>query len=79
MMGRHVLNLDSTESTFIFTIDDHMLQVISSDFVPIKPYYNESILIGIGMSTSNEGTVPLSALNGFLQDSATLSSWKPNL
>ena len=35
--------------TFIFTIDDHLLQVVSADFVPITPYYNESALIGIGM------------------------------
>ena len=38
----------STESTFIFTIDNHMLQIIGSDFVPIKPYYADSVLVGIG-------------------------------
>lgn len=38
----------STESIFIFTIDNHMLQVIGSDFVPIKPYYTDSVLVGIG-------------------------------
>ena len=38
----------STESIFIFTIDNHMLQIIGSDFVPIKPYYADSVLVGIG-------------------------------
>lgn len=38
----------STASTFIFSIDKHMLQVVSMDFVAIEPYYRESILVGIG-------------------------------
>ena len=38
----------STESMFMFIIDDHMLQIIGSDFVPIKPYYADSVLVGIG-------------------------------
>lgn len=38
----------STASTFIFSIDKHILQVIEADFVPIQPYYADSVLIGIG-------------------------------
>jgi hypothetical protein len=33
---------------FRFSIDNHMLDVISADFVPIQPYRTESISIGIG-------------------------------
>ena len=36
------------DSTFIFSIDNHTLEVIASDFVPIKPYNTTSLLIGIG-------------------------------
>lgn len=38
----------STESTFIFSIDKHILQIIGSDFVPIRPYFADSVLVGIG-------------------------------
>ncbi|EMC95423.1 hypothetical protein BAUCODRAFT_149398 [Baudoinia panamericana UAMH 10762] len=38
----------SVDTTFIFSIDGHWLQVIEADFVPIKPYGNSSVLIGIG-------------------------------
>ena len=38
----------STAATFIFSIDKHMLQVVEADFVPIEPYYADSVLIGIG-------------------------------
>ncbi|KAK3074660.1 hypothetical protein LTR53_002738 [Teratosphaeriaceae sp. CCFEE 6253] len=38
----------SFESTFVFSIDNHMLQIIGSDFVPILPYPNTSVLVGIG-------------------------------
>jgi hypothetical protein len=37
------------DTTFIFTIDDHMLEVIEADFVPIEPYNTTNILVGIGM------------------------------
>lgn len=47
---RYLLRLINTsfDTTFIFSIDNHWLQVISSDFVPIEPYFNTSLLIGIG-------------------------------
>lgn len=47
---RYLLRLINTsfDSTFVFSIDNHWLQIISSDFVPIEPYWNTSILIGIG-------------------------------
>lgn len=38
----------SFRSTFVFSIDNHVLQVIDSDFVPIEPYFTTSVLIGIG-------------------------------
>ena len=38
----------SFDTTFVFSIDNHLLQVVSSDFVPITPYRNTSILVGIG-------------------------------
>lgn len=38
----------STESGLIFSIDNHLLQIIDSDFVPIHPFKNESIHLGIG-------------------------------
>lgn len=38
----------SFSTTFVFSIDNHLLQVASADFVPIQPYHNTSILVGIG-------------------------------
>lgn len=47
---RYLLRLINTSfgSTFIFSIDNHRLQIISTDFVPIQPYYNTSVTVGIG-------------------------------
>lgn len=47
---RYLLRLINTsfESTFIFSIDSHKFWVVEADFVPIKPYRAESVLIGIG-------------------------------
>jgi Multicopper oxidase len=47
---RYLLRLINTsfDSTFIFSIDNHWLQIIGADFVPIEPYYNTTLLIGIG-------------------------------
>lgn len=47
---RYLLRLINTsfDSTFVFSIDNHWVQVVTSDFVPIEPYWNTSILIGIG-------------------------------
>jgi FtsP/CotA-like multicopper oxidase with cupredoxin domain len=38
----------SFDTTFVFSIDNHLLQIVSADFVPIHPYHNTSILVGIG-------------------------------
>ena len=43
----HLINT-STDTMFIFSIDNHELQVISTDFVPIHPYKTTSLRIGIG-------------------------------
>ena len=47
---RYLLRLINTafDSTFIFSIDNHTLEVIASDFVPIKPYTTDSVRVGIG-------------------------------
>ncbi len=46
---RYLLRLIiSFDSTFIFSIDNHVLKVVASDFVPIKPYTTTSVLVGIG-------------------------------
>ena len=47
---RYLLTLINTSftRTFVFSIDNHMLQIASADFVPITPYRNTSVLIGIG-------------------------------
>lgn len=38
----------SVDSTWIFSIDHHVMDVIGSDFVPIKPYRTNHVLVGIG-------------------------------
>lgn len=38
----------AADTHFRFTIDNHTLQVISSDFVPIVPYNTTSVSIGMG-------------------------------
>ncbi|EWZ94633.1 hypothetical protein FOWG_04859 [Fusarium oxysporum f. sp. lycopersici MN25] len=38
----------SVDTTFLFSIDNHHFEVMSSDFVPIHPYTVDHILVGIG-------------------------------
>ena len=47
---RYLLRLINTsvDSTFIFSIDNHNLTVIETDFVPIHPYQTNSVLVAIG-------------------------------
>ena len=47
---RYLLRLINTsfESTFVFSIDNHLLQIVGADFVPISSYFNTSVLVGIG-------------------------------
>lgn len=47
---RYLLRLINTsfDSTFVFSIDNHTLHIIGADFVPIHPYKNTSVLVGIG-------------------------------
>ena len=47
---KYLLRLINTsfDTTFVFSIDNHKLRIVSADFVPIQPYSNESVLIGIG-------------------------------
>ncbi|KAL2022363.1 hypothetical protein VTK56DRAFT_5430 [Thermocarpiscus australiensis] len=46
----HMLILVNTavDTTFVFSIDNHLLEVIEMDFVPIRPYNTTNIKIGIG-------------------------------
>jgi Multicopper oxidase len=36
------------DASFYFSIDNHKLTVVSTDFVPIKPYTTDAVIIGIG-------------------------------
>lgn len=47
---RYLLRLINTsfETTFVFSIDNHVLTIIGADFVPIHSYSNTSVLVGIG-------------------------------
>lgn len=47
---RYLFRLINTsfDTTFVFSIDHHRLQIISTDFVPIEPYNGTSVLVGIG-------------------------------
>ena len=47
---RYLMRIINTafDSTFVFSIDNHKLQVVGADFVPIHNYTTESILVGIG-------------------------------
>ncbi|KAL8637645.1 MAG: hypothetical protein Q9228_005105 [Teloschistes exilis] len=38
----------SVGTTFVFAIDNHNITVMSSDFVPIKPYVTDHVVVGIG-------------------------------
>ena len=47
---RYLLRLINTsfDSTFVFSIDNHILTIVGTDFVPIHNYTNTSVLVGIG-------------------------------
>ncbi|KAK3314821.1 multicopper oxidase-domain-containing protein [Apodospora peruviana] len=47
---KYLLRLINTsfDTTFVFSIDNHNLTIIGADFVPIHPYSNTSVLVGIG-------------------------------
>ena len=47
---RHRLRLcnGSAGTTFVFSIDGHNFTVIQNDFVPVKPFVTNSIVVGIG-------------------------------
>ena len=47
---RYLLRIINTSfsSTFNFTIDNHELEVVEADFVPIKPYTTTNVLVAIG-------------------------------
>ena len=47
---RYLLRIINTsfESTFVFSIDNHVLKVVGADFVPIKPYETNFLHVGIG-------------------------------
>lgn len=47
---RYLLRLINTSfgTGFVFSIDHHMLEVISADFVPVKPFKTTHLHVGIG-------------------------------
>jgi len=47
---RYLLRLinGSASTSFRFSIDNHIMQVVSTDLVPIQPYKTETVNIGIG-------------------------------
>ncbi len=47
---RYLLRIINTsfDHTFVFSIDNHLLHIVGADFVPIHPYVNTSVLVGIG-------------------------------
>jgi FtsP/CotA-like multicopper oxidase with cupredoxin domain len=47
----HIVN-GGTDFHFQFSIDNHMLEVVAADMVPIKPFLTESISVGIGQRYS---------------------------
>ncbi|KAF8534127.1 Cupredoxin, partial [Trichophaea hybrida] len=52
---KHILRIINTSADmqFRFSIDNHMLDVVAADFVPIKPYRTNSISVGIGTTLSS--------------------------
>ena len=59
----------SVDSTWIFSIDQHNMQVVGSDFVPIKPYRTNHVLVGIGQRyhVLVEATRPLADSNYWIR------------
>ncbi|KAK0630942.1 multicopper oxidase-domain-containing protein [Bombardia bombarda] len=47
---KHLLRLinGSAASSYVFSIDNHTMTVVAADFVAIKPYKTDSLLLGIG-------------------------------
>lgn len=47
---RYLLRLINTsvDTSFVFAIENHKIQVISADFVPIVPYMTDHVVVGIG-------------------------------
>ena len=72
---RYLLRVINTSfsTTFVFSIDNHKLQVVGADFVPIHSYNTSGILVGIGQRyhvivTANpqpDGNKPLPADGNF--------------
>ena len=44
----------STDHHFKFSIDNHVMTVMSSDFVPIVPYTTTVLSIALGMNINNK-------------------------
>ena len=78
-----IINI-SMGTSFLFTIDNHVLTVVSADFVPIIPYTTESINVAIGQRynviveatpTSGSGNpLPTDNINNFWIRTYFLSS-----
>lgn len=73
---RYLLRLINTsfDSTFVFSIDGHMLQIVGADFVPIHSYMNTSVLVGIGQRYH----VIVAALENPTEEAYTIRTYKAN-
>jgi hypothetical protein len=73
---RYLLRLINTsfDSTFVFSIDGHVLQVVGADFVPLHSYTNTSVLVGIGQRHH----VIVTALEKPKEDSYWIRTYKAN-
>ena len=62
----------------MFSIDNHTIQVIGADFVPINPYKNTSVLVGIGQRyhVIVEASDPLHEKGG--DGNYWIRTWKAN-
>ena len=73
---RYLLRLINTsfDSTFVFSIDGHILEIVQADFVPIKSYTNTSVLVGIGQRYN----VIVTALSDPKEDAYWIRTYKAN-
>src|SRR5437764_11945183 len=46
----YLIRLSNTafQEGFVFSIDNHVLQIVEADFVPVQPFTTHSVLVAIG-------------------------------
>lgn len=71
----------SFESIFVFAIDNHLLTVVSTDFVSIQPYVTKTVTIGIGQRYNviiNAQPVPDDSGHGVQAKGFWIRTWRAN-